>query len=104
VDLVDSLDDAEAGAPEDHREASGREPAPRPHAAPVRFVDYCGFLALDEARHARERLRDAGIRAEILIRDAPPVDAGGPIEEEYWLRVDASRAPEVETLIEAGEA
>jgi hypothetical protein len=53
------------------------------------MADYCGFLALDEAREARDRLAAQGIRAEIAIREAPA--AGGEGGEEYWLRVDASR-------------
>jgi hypothetical protein len=50
--------------------------------------EYCGFLALDDAREQRDRLRAEGIDADILIREAP--DSGGAIEEEYWLRVDAA--------------
>jgi hypothetical protein len=88
LDLVEDL--ARAAAPT----------APRPHeaaetAAPVRLADYCGFLSLDEARHAREALRQARIRAEIAIRDAPSPGAGEPAAEEFWLRVDVAAFGEV---------
>ncbi len=53
------------------------------------LLTYCGFLALDEARHARDSLRREGLRAEIAIREAPGSDLRDPVEEEYWLRVPA---------------
>jgi predicted RNA-binding Zn-ribbon protein involved in translation (DUF1610 family) len=51
------------------------------------LLTYCGFLAVDEARHARDSLRREGIRADIVIREAPESDLRDPVEEEYWLRV-----------------
>ena len=65
----------------------------------VRMGEYCGFLALDEARTARDRLREQRIRSEIVIRE--PLDAAweSPVQEEYWLRVDVSRIKEVAALI-----
>jgi len=65
----------------------------------VRMGEYCGFLALDEARSARDRLKERRIRSEIAVRE--PLDASwdSPVQEEYWLRVDISRIKEVEALI-----
>jgi len=51
------------------------------------LTTYCGFLALDEARHARDSLRREGIRADIVIREAADADLRDPAHEEYWLRV-----------------
>ena len=36
---------------------------------------------------ARDRLRAESMRADIVIREAPGSDLGGPAREEYWLRV-----------------
>jgi hypothetical protein len=78
VELVDDLTAVPA-----ELEAAARPRAVRP---PPAMVDYCGFLSLEEARDARERLRAEDIRADISIRDGE----AEPIEE-YWLRVEASR-------------
>ena len=88
VDLVRDL--SEVGRP------AGEAPA---EPAVVRMGEYCGFLALDEARSARDRLRERRIRSEIVVRE--PLDAAweSPVQEEYWLRVDASRIKEVAALI-----
>jgi hypothetical protein len=74
VDLVATLD-------------AGQAPqAPAPSAPPTEgptvelTVPFCGFLGLDEARKARETLRERGVRALIVITESG--DA-----EEYWLRV-----------------
>ena len=56
-------------------------------AAEEATANFCGFLTLDEARHARDKARDAKLTAEILIRDAPGTAAGAPVQEEFWLRV-----------------
>lgn len=70
-------------------------PAMPPAALPVRFVDFCGFFALDEARAARDQLRTLRIPSEIAVRESPEADASAGLREEYWLRVDAQRLPEV---------
>jgi hypothetical protein len=84
VDLVHELD---AAAP---------SPAAQTAATPVqtflRMADFCGFLSLDEARAAREELREHQVRTEILIREVPTDDTGARLEEEYWLRVEATKA------------
>jgi hypothetical protein len=54
------------------------------------MMDYCGFLALEDAREARERLRYKGIRSEIVIRDPAGLDPSISSGEEYWLRVTVS--------------
>lgn len=59
-----------------------------PVAGEVRLVDYCGFMSLDEARSAREQLRQARVRTEIVIRD--PSDRSAGDHDEFWLRVDAT--------------
>jgi hypothetical protein len=70
---------------------AGAAPPPAPaavEAASEEAMDnFCGFLTLDEARKARDAVRDAHMPAEILIRDAPSATAGGPVHEEFWLRV-----------------
>ena len=73
---------ASAGAPA-RTEASGA--SLQLDAEPT--VSYCGFLSLDEARHARDRLRRDGIRSDIVIREASGADLLEPAAEEYWLRV-----------------
>lgn len=78
VALVEALD----GAAE-------RTHAPVPIEVPAdeAMENFCGFLTLEEARHARDTVREAHLPAEILIRDAPTTVAGAPVAEEYWLRV-----------------
>jgi hypothetical protein len=87
VSLVESLD-----------EASQTRAAERPPAPPVPLVEFCGFVSLDEARRARDQLRQAGIRWEIMIREASP-DLHSVDQEEYWLRVEAPRMREVVTIL-----
>jgi len=69
--------------------AGPRAPAPivAEVAAEEATANFCGFLTLDEARHARDKVREAKLTAEILIRDAPGSTAEAPVEEEFWLRV-----------------
>ena len=55
-------------------------------AAEEATANFCGFLTLEEARDARDKLRAAKLPAEILIRDAPKT-ADAPVHEEFWLRV-----------------
>ena len=76
--------------------AASRAAADSPKAAHAPMTDFCGFLALGEARDARERLRAMGIRTELVLRDAP----GAPEGEEYWLRVEQARLAEV--ILELG--
>jgi len=66
-----------------------RTPAPMPAEAAQdeAMANFCGFLTLDEARHARDAVRDAHMPADILIRDAPAAVEGAPVAEEFWLRV-----------------
>ncbi len=87
VDLVEHLGQAGGGV---------AAPAATPSATRGRLADFCGFLTLDEARHARDRLRTRGILTEIAIRDTP-----GTADEEYWLRVERDRVPQV--VAELGE-
>lgn len=67
-------------------------------AAEEATANFCGFLSLDEARAARDKVRDAGRRAEILICDAPRRE-DEPIKEEYWLRVAPRDFRQVASLI-----
>jgi len=66
-----------------------RKPAPilTEVAAEEATANFCGFLTLDEARHARDKVREALLPAEILIRNAPGTAADAPLQEEFWLRV-----------------
>jgi hypothetical protein len=82
TDLVEEL------ASVDEPSAAPAEPVP---AAFIPMADYCGFLDLDEARQARDVLRRERIVSDILIREGPETSPDGPIQEEYWLRVEAAR-------------
>jgi hypothetical protein len=88
VDLVPDLDAVE-------------QPVEKPHEIEkiLRYVDYCGFLSLVEARDAREKLRGEKIRSDILIRDAPGSTWEGPAGEEFWLRVDSARLREIPEIL-----
>lgn len=91
VDLVVSLDVIDIpGAPPDKKRQLEGLGAGRPREVPhlVPMADYCGFLGLDDAREARNRLHGAGIRSEIAIRDSPDSPSQGSVSEEYWLRVE----------------
>jgi hypothetical protein len=91
ADLVEDLSRVEKPAP---------VRAPDPVAAGlVRMVEFCGFFSLDDARSARDRVHDLGVRTDILIRESPDAERSGSLVEEYWLRVDAVRFREVEALL-----
>ena len=60
---------------------------------------FCGFLTLDEARQARDKLRAAKLPADILIREIPGADAGSPLQEEFWLRVRPADFARLEDLL-----
>jgi len=92
VDLVADLA-AAAAAPV----AEGEVPlgAARAKRSPVRMLDYCGFVSLDEARKARDLLRTSEIVSEIAIRESPDSGPTGPTVEEYWLRVERGSLKEV---------
>jgi len=78
VELVSSLASATPKPP----------PAILPEvAAEEAKVSFCGFMTLEEARHARDQLRDKKIRADILVCEPPGAPVSVPATEEYWLRV-----------------
>ena len=87
VDLVDRLTEASPGV----RQAT--------IPTLVRMGEYCGFVSLDEARQARDQLREKTIASEIVIREPPGGPTDRTIQEEYWLRVDVSRMREVVALL-----
>jgi hypothetical protein len=89
VDLVDSLSDV---APTPAIEKTKKDADTGPAFVPM--VEYCGFLSLEEARGARDRLKVNTIRSEIVIRETP-----GSNDEEYWLRVEKDRQREVVVLL-----
>jgi hypothetical protein len=89
VDLVEDLSQV--------REKGPDKPAP---PMPVRMAEYCGFFSVDDAREARDRLRQKQIRSDIVIREAPDAPLDQPIEEEYWLRVDASMFRQASALLD----
>ena len=77
------------------------EPAadPRTRMDPVtesELFPFCGFLGIEDARHAREALREAGIPSDILIREVA-TQAGAA--EEYWIRVPRRRFAEVADVL-----
>jgi hypothetical protein len=78
-----------------------RAPAPvLADAAPEEtLAAFCGFLSLDEARQAREKVRGAKLPADILIRETPGATAGGPLQEEFWLRIRPRDFAAIESLI-----
>ena len=88
VDLVEDLSQVQPRS----SEAPGEPPTQ------IRVTDYCGFLSLDEARGARELLKQHAIRSDILIRELA-AEAEGPLKEEYWLRVEAERFTQVASLL-----
>jgi hypothetical protein len=61
--------------------------------------NFCGFLSLDEARAARDKVRETGRRAEILITEPPGARIDAPVQEEYWLRVMPRDAKDVAALV-----
>lgn len=75
------------------------EAPPLSSAVLARLVDYCGFLSLEEARGARDRLRSEGIRSEIAIREDLGSNLDGALQEEYWLRVEQSAFPRATDLL-----
>jgi hypothetical protein len=89
VDLVDDLTQVKPQGPE--------KPAP---PMSVRMAEYCGFFSVDDARDARDRLREKRIRSDIVIREAPGAPFDEPVEEEYWLRVDASMFKQAAALLD----
>jgi len=95
VDLVDDLSELDAARP--------RTKTPPPQA-PVVMADYCGFFSMQEADQARELLRSERISTEIVLREPPDPDWDAPPKDEFWLRVDASRAREVQKLMESIDA
>jgi hypothetical protein len=102
VELVDSLAAATA---QSHLGSAGGGPVARPSAATIlSMVEYCGFVALDEARRARALLRGEAIASEIAIRESAQSSPGGPVVEEYWLRVDRNRYKDVVRLLGYDEA
>jgi hypothetical protein len=82
VDLV-----ADLGAVAD----TGTEKPPTPTEIPhIAMSDYCGFVTLDDAREARNRLWIYGVPCEIAVRLKPGADSPVPDHEEFWLRVPRS--------------
>jgi hypothetical protein len=94
VDLIDDLSQLDA--------EQSRTKAPPPQA-PMVMADYCGFFSLQEATQARERLRQERIISEIVLREPPDPDWDAPPQDEFWLRVDVSRAGEVQKLMAEAE-
>jgi hypothetical protein len=66
------------------------------------LVDYCGFLSLEDAREARDRLRRERLPSEIVIRDLAGQDPWSPAEEEYWIRVPSNAFRAVTTILGGG--
>jgi hypothetical protein len=95
VDLVDDLDQL----PPEPEAATAVQAEPSTlRRAPM--ADYCGFMDLSEARHARDRLRREGIGADILIRETPESTLDS-VHEEYWLRVEAQHSRQATQLLES---
>ena len=65
-------------------------------ATMAELLPFCGFLTLEEARQAREQLRESGIPADILIRE---IEMEQSALEEYWIRVPRRRFAEVADVL-----
>ena len=74
--------------------------APEPLPVAVQFAEICGFLDLDEARKARDRLHHAKIESELVIRLSPDTSAPDVVLEEFWLRADARQVRQVQALLD----
>jgi hypothetical protein len=85
-----------------HRRDSVRSAVPPGAAGPL-LVNYCGFLDLGDARHAREQLRREGVRSEIVIQEASGDGSSTPAEE-FWLRVAPSDFPRAKGVLGYDEA
>lgn len=66
---------------------------------PVKVADYCGFFSLDEARDARDQLRARRIASDIVIREPLGASLDDPLQEEFWLRVDAERYHDAHAIL-----
>jgi hypothetical protein len=89
VDLVEELPN------EGPRDRVAAEAPP----GPVRLAEYCGYFSLDDARNARDRLREQRIRSDIVVREPPDASWDEPVREEYWLRVDISCARKIAAVL-----
>ena len=90
VALVESLD---ASKPTVHAHVSAEVTPEEPKAA------CCGFLSLDEARQARDKLRAAKLPSDILIRETPDGGPSAPVQEEYWIRVRPKDFAAIESIL-----
>jgi len=90
--LVEALDARQPSAP-----ASAPVVAEATHE--LNLAPFCGFLTLDEARQARDKVRAAKLPADILIREAPGGAAGTPVQEEYWIRVKPANFAAIESIL-----
>jgi hypothetical protein len=84
--------------PPDERPASSAPGA----TVTANLVEYCGFLSLEDAREARDRLRRERLSSEIVIRDLGGADPWAPAKEEYWIRVPSSAIRTVTTILGEG--
>ena len=81
VDLVESLGDPVEPEVQAVRDLMADSAPQEP------MTNFCGFMTLEEARAARDKMRASGRKAEILICEEPGAPASATIKEEYWLRV-----------------
>jgi hypothetical protein len=84
------------------QELTSEKPASTPRSLRGSLVDYCGFLALDDAREARDGLRRERVACEIVIRDVAGEDPWAPAQEEYWIRVPSDAVRAVTTILGDG--
>jgi len=88
--LVESLDARAPSAP---------APVLAEATPEANLAAFCGFLTLDEARQARDKLRAEKLPADILIRETPGGEPGTPLQEEFWLRVRPADFAKLEALL-----
>ena len=95
VDLVTDLSSVES--------TSGASSGRTSSILAVSLVEYCGFLVLDDARQARDRLHVDGILTEIVIRNLSAGMPTAPVKEEFWIRVPSDQVRRVTAILDEGE-
>ena len=69
---------------------------------PGTMYDLVGFLDETEAKQARQTLKQAGIKCELVIRDSHDPQGGGAddvVEDEFWIRITGEDAQKSSVLL-----
>ena len=85
---------------EPRRDVAAEHPdEPVDEGTPIEPVQYCGYLSLEDARQARDELREHRIRSHILVAEPPRSDLDEPAREEYWLLVPRRHLGRVDAIL-----